>query len=186
MRLVLVAVCLFLVLAGCGGSEMTEGQYAQEMEALSTALYAEAERLASEVLAEETPSGIPPAANLQDAYRGIAAAYRDFRDGVSAIDPPSDIAELHDELVDMATRLASTSEALSAKVDEFEDGDDWDALMRTQEARASEAVQEEIVGFCQERQAELDATADREGLSDVPWIPPEMQEVILVAFGCER
>ena len=38
--------------------------------------------------------------------------------------------------------------------------------------------------LCRATQAEFDATQDREGFGSVPWIPPEMKEVIQVAFGC--
>jgi hypothetical protein len=41
-----------------------------------------------------------------------------------------------------------------------------------------------MIAFCQEGQAEFDATADREVFDDVPWIPSELQEVVRVALGC--
>ena len=186
MRVAALAACLFLGLAGCGGSEPTLTDYAEGVEALTTALYDTTDQISSEIEAKVGPSGMPPAADLHAAYRDGAAAFQDFLDGLGDVDPPSDIAELHAALIDLATRLAATSDAMSARVDEFKDGDDWDALMQTPQARAARAAEEEIVAFCQERQAELDATVGREGLSDAPWIPAEMQEVVLVAFGCDR
>jgi len=88
-------------------------------------------------------------------------------------------------LLAIAYRLTPTNDALSAKVDEYEDSDDWDAVMRSPEAEDARAAGLAILDFCQQRQAELDATAEREGLSEAPWIPADMQEVVLVAFGCE-
>ena len=186
MRSIALAACLFLALAGCGGSEPSLTDYAEGVEALTTALYDTTDRISAEIQSKAAPPALPPARDLQAAYRGAADAFMDFRDGLRELDPPSDVAEMHDAVVEMAIRLAATSEAFSARVDGFKDGDDWDALMVSPEALASQAAEEEIVQFCQARQAELDATADREGLSDTPWIPAEMREVILVAFGCDR
>lgn len=182
MRVVAASACLLLMLAGCGGGEPTLADYAKEVEALTTAMYDATDPLAAELEALDAPS----ANDLQHAYRGLAGAFRVFSDGLDEIEPPADIAEMHDVLLVMADRLTSTNEALSAKVDEYEDGDDWNALMRTPEAEDARAAGLAILDFCQQRQAELDATADREGLSDAPWIPADMQEVVLVAFGCDR
>jgi hypothetical protein len=54
----------------------------------------------------------------------------------------------------------------------------------TPEAMAVAEVQEEMIAFCQARQAEFDATADREVFADSPWVPSELQEVVTVLFGC--
>ena len=59
------------------------------------------------------------------------------------------------------------------------------ALLDSPEAKALEVATAGMIGFCLERQAEFDATADREVFADTAWIPAEMQEVVLVAFGCE-
>ena len=182
MRIAVFAGCLLLAVAGCGGSEPTLAEYAEQVEALTTAMYSSTDPLAAELEAMAVPS----AGDLQRAYGELAKTFRTFSDGLDDVKPPSDIADMHDQLLAMADRLASTNEALSAIVDEYEDGDDWEALMRTPEAQAARAAGLAILDFCQARQAELDATADREGLSDAPWIPADMQEVILVAFGCDR
>ena len=55
---------------------------------------------------------------------------------------------------------------------------------KTPEALAVSAVQEEMITFCQARQAQFDATADREVFADAPWIPSEMKEVVTVLLGC--
>jgi len=38
--------------------------------------------------------------------------------------------------------------------------------------------------LCQSAQSTFDETAVREELGDVPWVPPEMKEVVIVTFGC--
>jgi hypothetical protein len=56
--------------------------------------------------------------------------------------------------------------------------------VNTAEGQAAEAVLEEVFAFCRASQAEFDATEERESLEDVPWLPPEMTEIVKVAFGC--
>ena len=49
---------------------------------------------------------------------------------------------------------------------------------------SSDAVLAEVYEFCRASQEDFDATAQREVLDDIEWIPPEMIEVVKVAFGC--
>ena len=56
--------------------------------------------------------------------------------------------------------------------------------VETPEGQAAEAVLEDVYAFCRASQAEFDATGEREPLADVPWVPPEMKEIVSVAFGC--
>lgn len=48
--------------------------------------------------------------------------------------------------------------------------------------RAAEA---EIYSLCLVFQEMYDKTVERVALSDVPWIPSEMKEVVQVNIGCE-
>jgi hypothetical protein len=171
---------LALVVASCGGGELTLTEYAQQVEGLTTTMYQKLDDLTI-----EAPSEPPTLEDLQAVYRGAATAYRGLLDGLQALEPPREAAELHTAALDLATRLTTAGEAFARRVEDVETEDELTLLFASPEALAAEAAAEEIVGFCQARQAELDATADREVLADVPWIPPEMQEVVLVAFGCE-
>ena len=57
----------------------------------------------------------------------------------------------------------------------------WD----TAEGEAVGAVEEEIYSFCLVFQGLYDRTAERVALSDVPWIPSQMKEVVQVDIGCD-
>jgi hypothetical protein len=82
------------------------------------------------------------------------------------------------------TRYTAAEEAYARRVGKVETAEEWDLLEETPEALAVSAVHEEMIAFCRARQAQFDATADREVFADVPWIPSEMQEVVTVLFGC--
>ena len=43
---------------------------------------------------------------------------------------------------------------------------------------------EEVTQICVVAQGAFDETVDREAVVDVPWMPPEMKEVVRVAFRC--
>jgi hypothetical protein len=47
------------------------------------------------------------------------------------------------------------------------------------------AVEDEIFSFCLVFQAMYDRTVERIALSDAPWIPAQMKEVVQVDIGCE-
>jgi hypothetical protein len=46
------------------------------------------------------------------------------------------------------------------------------------------AHDEEVTQICVVAQGAFDETVDREAVAEVPWMPPEMKEVVRVAFGC--
>jgi hypothetical protein len=179
-RFVAVAICSAL-LASCGSSEVPLAEYIGQVEALTNVMYGQLDRVAAQVT-----SASVTVADIQAAYSLGAVAFREFSDGLQTLEPPPEIAATHAAALDMATNLALAGEAFSVRADSIGDEEELDQLFASPEARALQAAQEEIVTFCHARQAEFDATADREGLSDVPWIPSEMKEVVLVAFGCDR
>jgi hypothetical protein len=179
MRQIIAATCLAFLVTGCGG-ELTLTEYAEQVEGLTTTMYGTIDELTAQ-FASETPT----VEELQTGYTAAAAAYRDLHQGLQELDPPEETVDLHNAAVDLAANLASAGEDFARRVQEIETEDQLRALFASPEGRAARAAEDNIVAFCRERQAELDATADREPLSDVPWIPREMKEVVLVAFGCD-
>ena len=81
-------------------------------------------------------------------------------------------------------RITAADVAIADLVEGYDDITEHRPWLDTPEGQASLAVLEEVYAFCRASQAEFDATDDREDLEDVPWLPPEMSEVIKVAFGC--
>ncbi len=180
MRIRVAATCLVLLAAGCGDSEPTVREYAEQVETHTTELFG--------TLDELTIQGTltsPTVEEIQSVYRGLAAAFHDLHDGLEDVEPPGDLAELHSAALEMSARLVDAGDALAQRTEAVQTEAELDELFNSPEARAVEAARVEMITFCLERQAEFDATSDREAFADTPWIPPEMQEVVLVAFGCE-
>ncbi len=179
MRHIVLATCLALV-AGCGGGEPSLTEYAEEVEGVTNNLYQTLDELTI-----EWPSGPPTVQDYQAIYRGLATAYRELRAGLQAIEPPREAADLHNVSLDIVNRLTTAQDALARRAEAVETEDELNLLFDSPEAQAANAAQEEMIAFCQGAQAQFDATADREPLQGMPWIPTELQEVVLVFFGCE-
>jgi len=185
VRAIVLAICLVVVVASCGEGEPTLTEYAEEVEVLTTGLYSSIDDLTADLAARVPPPAIPTAEDIQTLYDAVAAAYRELRDGLRAIEPPEEVAEVHGTALEIVARLTAAEEAFVERAKDFDNEDDLNLLWETPEFRAADAAQDEIIAFCQTMQARFDATADREAFADVPWIPVEMQEVVLVAFGCD-
>ncbi len=176
-----LAACVLVIIAGCGGGELTLTEYAEQVEGNTTAMYQTLEELTRDVAFEALT-----VEDVQEVYGGVATAFNRLNDGLEDIEPPADLAELHASALGLSTELAAAGDAFASLTDDVESEDELAELFSSPEARAVDTAQEKMVSFCLERQAEFDATADREAFADTPWIPPEMQEVVLVAFGCEQ
>jgi hypothetical protein len=114
------------------------------------------------------------------------AARVEALEGLQALDPPSEITELHRTGLDLFTRLTTAEEALALRVASFETATEPGQWWNTAEGDTVRAVDEEIDAFCRIFQARYDATIERTGLADVPWIPPEMKEVVQIDIGCRQ
>ena len=180
MRSRVAAACVVLMVGGCGGGEPTLTEYAEQVEETTTALYGTLDELTLDVTFEEAT-----VEQVQLVYAGAAAAFNRLYEGLEAIEPPSDLFELHAASLVLAADLVATGDAFARLTEEVDTEDELGPLFSGPEARAVGAAQDKIIAFCLDRQAEFDATADRERFAGSPWIPPEMQEVVLVAFGCD-
>ena len=180
MRSLVVAACVVLLVAACGGGEPTVSEYAEQVETHTTELFGTLDELTIESAFEA-----PTVEEIQTIYGGVATAFHRLRDGLEDLAPPQDLAELHSAALEMAARLVDAGDAFAQRTEAVQTEAELGELFNSPEARAIEEARVEIITFCLERQTEFDATADREAFADTPWIPPEMQEVVLVAFGCE-
>ena len=103
---------------------------------------------------------------------------------LEALEPPEEAAELHAIVVDIFNRLTVAEESLAARVTSHETVSGPAEWWATPEGQAARAVDEEVTHICVVAQGAFDETVDREAVADVPWMPPEMKEVVRVAFGC--
>ncbi len=179
VRRIVLATCLAFVVASCGDGELTITEYAEQVEGLTTTMYQKLDDLDVERASEA-----PTVEGHQALFNGQAAALQELLDGLQAIEPPNEVAELHTVSVDIMTRLTAAEEALARRAEDIETMDEMSLLADSPELLAVDAAREEITAFCQAMQAQFDETAVFEALVDVPWMPSELQEVVVVAFGC--
>ncbi len=175
MRRALAVGCLAVVLGGCGGGvSLTE--YAGTLEALATDMGEQFEA-GDARMSTGTPT-------IEDAREVLAEALDvrgEFQEALTALDPPDEVADLHADLVDLHARIISAQEAFAARA---ETATGLEELEQSTEGQAYRAMVAESVSVCQEFQARIDATADRDIFVDTPWIPGDLKEVVEATFGC--
>lgn len=181
LRLVGVGVFLALVVAGCGGGSLSLSEYAAQGQAVVTVM-------------EERIATLDAGRNSQTSTVEDVRTYWDRRlearvralAGLQDLNPPDQIADLAGTGLELFSRLIAAEEALAVRVAAFETvtepGQWWD----TPEGDAVQAVEEEIDALCNVFQAMYDATTERIILSDAPWIPSEMKEIIQIDIGCQQ
>jgi hypothetical protein len=113
-------------------------------------------------------------------------ARHDFIDALDALEPPDEVADLHTTALDIFNRLVAAETVLADLVMVADSFEEADAVWITPQGEAFRRIDEEAVALCAVVQADVDATQQRDVFSDMPWIPPEMKEVIDVAFRCDR
>ncbi len=176
MRNVLVVGCLAVMLGSCGGGGVSLTEYSERLQSLASDMAEEFEELD-----ERMTTGTPTVADAQDVLSRAVAVRTDFHEGLVALGPPEELADLHTDLVDVHARILAAQQAWASRA---ETATSLDELEQSTEAAGYQALTAESVAICHEFQSRLDATADRAAFIDVPWIPSEMKEVIDVALGC--
>lgn len=179
MRVVWTGTFLALTLMACGGGSLTVAEYATQAEELVAELAAEFESLDA-----EWESQSPSLEAARTYWERRLAARVKLLDGIRTLDPPEELADLHETALDLFGRITAAEEDVAARVGSFETAADLEQTWHTPEGQAAQAVLEEVFALCRATQTEFDETEDRESLEDVPWIPPEMKEVIQISFGC--
>jgi hypothetical protein len=181
IRGLLLAVCLAVLVAGCGGGELSMADYGDEIEDLLATMNGKID-----ALDVEERSGPSTLESTQTFWETKVVARREFIAGMESIEPPDEAADMHAAAIGIVDRLAAADEAVAQLVGTMETSADLDGLLQSSEFLATEAVDIEAVALCQAAQAEFDSTADREVFGDTPWIPSELREVVSVAFGCTK
>ena len=166
-------------LTACGGGELSVTAYAETIEESVEAM--EAEFAEADAKWEAEPPSLEGALRYWDERLEIREG---FLESIEGLQPPPEVADMHAESLSVFRRITEADFALAARVAEYTDVSSHRQWLETPEGQASLAVLEDVYAFCRSSQDELDATADREALDSVPWLPPEMSEVVKVAFGC--
>ena len=181
MHRIWVSACLVLLAAACGGGSLTLSEYATQGGAVVVVMD---ERIAT--LDAEWDAQPPTVERDRTYWEGRLAANAAALEGLQALDPPSEISELHARGMTLFSRLVAAEEALAVHVASFETATEPDQWWSSEAGMAVGVVEEEIDELCQVFQAMYDATVERLALADVPWIPSEMQEAVQVDVGCQR
>lgn len=176
----MVAVVGGLLLASCGGGDLSLAEYNSEGMALATAME---ERIYA--LDAEWDSQTATAEDVRTYWDQRIEAYETALRSFEALEPAGEAAELHRTGMELFTKLVAAESALATRVVSFETVTTPEQWWDTAEGEAVGVVEEEIYSFCLVFQAMYDATVERIALSDVPWIPSEMKEIVQVDIGCE-
>lgn len=180
-RFVLLALAGALMLGACGDSVMSLTEYVERINAIELQASREGEELAARAaeISDLTP---------QDVQVGLEMAGRirlEVEAAADELDPPEEIAELHDLIFDWHTKFIAVEGDLAERMGTAEDtAEDWEELSDSSEMAAYRSAIAEGKAVCVEFQEELDATAERGVFTDMAWIPSEMKEVVEAVLGC--
>jgi hypothetical protein len=182
-RFVVLAVCIGLLLSGCGEDDTSLTEYVEDVNAIAGRASEEGAALIAEgaQVTDFTPQHLQ--AGLE---RGLHEIRVPLQTAADALEPPAQVADLHDLMWNWHARFIPIEAALAARAGAAADtAADWEALSDSPEMAAYRAAIAEGKQVCTDFQAQLDATAERGVFADVPWIPAELSEVVEAVLGCE-
>jgi hypothetical protein len=177
LRLASFLIVIAILASSCA-SEISLPEYAEEVEALVTAMNARLDELDAELVDTADLSGIKEYASERVEARTV------FLSGMKELDAPEAVVDLHTEAISIMGRVVETEGTLSDMVQDLDSVSDVDSIWNTPEGVAARTADERAVVLCEAAQETLDSTDSGSELEGVPWIPPEMKRIVRVAFGC--
>lgn len=180
-RFVGFGICFAVLLAACSGGEISLTEYVDRLNAIELQASQQGDALANQ--AEQTDDFTP--LDLQAILEGARVIRIDVKEATDDIEPPKQVADVHDLVFDWHTRFIPIEEALAIRAGTAADtAVDWEKLSNSPEMEAYRAAIAEGKQACTDLQAKLDATEEREVFADTPWIPGELKEVVERVLGC--
>ena len=177
-----------VLLWGCGGGELSLSEYVEQLNAVVDRAQQQYDELVASpqgavLVAEgEQLAGFAPQ-DLQVALERVDEIGAEVEQGMAAIEPPDQVAELHDFYFDFDDEsFTSAQNALAVRAGA---ATNWEELSASPEMAAYRDALAYDKQLCADLQAKFDATAGRETFADTPWIPGEMKEVVEAVIGCE-
>ena len=176
MRRVMAGLGVGLLLSGCGGGALSLTEYVDRLNGITDRTNPQLEVLISDLERSTTPREVSATMERMVALRieSVQAA--------EALDPPEQIADLHQLFLSWEKRLLPIEDALATRAGTVAG---WEELFESAELAAYRTSLVDGKQGCIDFQARLDATANRGVFADTPWIPGELSEVVSVRFGCD-
>jgi hypothetical protein len=178
-KAVAIVLALGVIAASCAKSEPSLSTYADEVEAMVTTMNARLDEIDDEVAGTADPEAI------RWYVTERAATRQSFLDGLTALEPPAGLADLHATAIEIMDHLASAESALADRVVAMDTIASIDAVWALPEGMAARAADADAIALCNAAEDRLDLTEERAAIEGVPWIPAEMRATVRVAFGCE-
>ncbi len=174
MNRLIFAASLMLLLLGCGGGALSMTEYAETLNVRISDMAGRLEAMDARVTAT------PTIEEVRLVLSEAVAARTEFQESLTALDPPRELTDIHNDLVDIHARIITAQEAFSARAGTAAS---LDEVVNSTESEAYQAVQIESLELCRDLQARIDATAAFEIVAGTPWIATG-KEVVRVALGC--
>jgi hypothetical protein len=176
VRRVMAGLGVGLLLSGCGEGALSLTEYVDRLNAVNDRLNPQAEALISDLERSTTPREVSTTMERMAALRieSVRAA--------EALDPPEQVADLHQLFLSWEKRLLPIEEAFAARAGAVAG---WEELFESAEVAAYRTALVEGKQGCIEFQARLDATASRGVFADTPWIPSALSEIVAARLGCD-
>jgi hypothetical protein len=176
VRRAIAGVGVALALVGCGGGELSLTAYVDRLNAINDRMVPKAQVLISELEQSATPRDVHATMERMVALRIESVQ------ATEALDPPEQVADLHELFVGWEKRLLPIEEGLMTRAGTVVG---WEELFESDEVSAYRAALVEGKQVCVEFQMRLDATKERGVFADTPWIPGELSEVVEARLGCD-
>lgn len=188
MLRILAVTCLAFVAASCGGGELSMAEYTERVGvvvARASQQYGDlvASPHGAVLIAEPEQIADFAPQDLQTALEQVREIEAEVEESVAAIDPPDQVAEIHDLFFDFDDGFIFAQEALAARAGTAVD---WDELSDSSEMGAYRVALAQDKQKCFDFRAQLNAISEQRGdLAETPWIPGDLKEVFRVFLGCE-
>ena len=175
----IAALALLVMVAGCGGDRLSLTEFGEETETLAAVMAVEMGALDSEM--ESLASTVDGTKSYWDRRMRIRTG---FLDDLRALKPPDKAVELHLIVIDVFAGLVDAERVLADSVVGSGIVSTPAQWWSTPEAEAARAADAALAGICEIVQAAFDETQSRDKLSETPWIPSDVKEIVRVAFHC--
>jgi hypothetical protein len=175
VRQALASAFIVFIFAACGGNTLSLTEYSELFQSSSFAMTDEFDVLEAQWASATT------AEDGKEILDRAVAIRTDLQNNLTDLVPPEALADFHGDLVELLGRILAVQEAWAVRA---ETAGSLDELQGSSEALAYWDLDAEMASLCVDLQSRLDATAEREIFSEVPWLPGEMKEVVSLVVGC--